>query len=67
MICERNLRFKMDITHVSTSTPETVVELTELIDKAHSTTVEEVYLAQANKLSEQLNGNLKARDILKML
>jgi hypothetical protein len=35
----------MDITHVSTSTPETVVELTELIDKAHSTTVEEVYLA----------------------
>jgi hypothetical protein len=57
----------MDITHVSSSTPETVVELTELIDKAHSTTVEEVYLAQANKLSEQLNGNLKARDILKML
>jgi len=57
----------MDITHVSTSTPETVVELTELIEKAHSTTVEEVYLAQANKLSEQLNGNLKARDILKML
>lgn len=42
----------MDITHVSSSTHTTVDELGDLITKAHDTTVEEVYLQQANKLSE---------------
>jgi len=67
LISERNLRFKMDNMHVSSSTHATVEELMDLIQQAQTTIVAEEYLKEADKLHEQLNGNLRAREILTML
>ena len=52
LISERDLRFKMDNTDVMSSSHQTVGELTDLIEKANKNGVEEVYMQQANKLSE---------------
>lgn len=57
----------MDNTHVSSSTHTTIGDLQTLIDKARENAVEEVYMTQASKLSTQMNGNLNAREIYKML
>lgn len=67
LVAERNLRFNMDNTNVMSSTHQSVGELTELIQKANEDKVEDSYLQQANKLSEQMNGNLRAREILELL
>ena len=42
----------MDNTDVMSSTHQTVEELVDLINKANTNSVEEVYMQQANKLSE---------------
>ena len=63
LISERNLRFKVDNIHVSSSTHQTVEELGDLISKAQEFSVEEIYMQQASKLTEQMNGNLQAREI----
>jgi hypothetical protein len=39
----------------------------ELIDKANEYNVEECYMQSADKLSTQMNGNIKAREILQMM
>lgn len=57
----------MDNMHVSSSTHATIDELTGLIDKAKENNVEDIYMEQANKLSAQMNGNLKAREIFQLL
>jgi hypothetical protein len=51
LISERNLRFEMDNTHVSSSTEVTIQKLQDLIDKARENSVEEMYMDQASKLS----------------
>lgn len=57
----------MDNTYVSGSTHKAVEDLEGLIKKAHDTQVSSQYLEQGNKLSAQMSGNIKAREILEML
>lgn len=52
LISERDLRFKMDNTNVMSSSNETVGELGGLIERAQTNGVEEIYMQQANKLSD---------------
>jgi len=67
LVDERNLRFEMDNTRVSGSTHQTVQVLGDLINEATNTSVAAQYLEQGNKLSAQMSGNIKAREILEML
>mgnify|MGYP000969113216 CR=1 FL=1 len=67
LISERNLRFQMDNISVPKSDHEAVSEMESLIKKATDTAVADEYLEQGNKLSQQMSGNIKAREILKML
>lgn len=67
LISERNLRFQMESIKVYQSTHETVEELNNLIEKAQDTTVAPQYRDQAEKVRQQMSGNIKAREILQML
>ncbi len=67
LISERNLRFQMESLKVYQSTHETVDELRNLIEKAQDTNVANQYREAAEKLSSQMSGNIKAREILQML
>jgi len=49
------------------STHETVDELRNLIEKAQDTNVANSYRDLAEKISSQMSGNIKAREILQML
>ena len=64
LISERNLRFQMESLKVYQSTHETVDELRNLIEKAQDTNVANQYREAAEKLSSQMSGNIKAREIL---
>lgn len=67
LISERNLRHQMATQSVPSSTHGDVETLEDLIKKASNFNVEDEYLEQANKLSAQMQGNIKAREILQML
>ncbi len=63
LISERNLRFEMESMNVPQSTHETVEQLKNLIEKAQDTSVANQYREQAEKLSQKMSGNIKAREI----
>lgn len=67
LISERNLRYQMESLKVQQSEHETVDELKGLIEKAQDTSVAPQYRDAAEKLSQQMSGNIKAREILQML
>ena len=67
LIAERNMRFQMESLKVHQSTHDTVEELKALIEKAQDTSVHHQYREAAEKLSQQMSGNIKAREILQML
>lgn len=67
LISERNLRFQMESVKVQASTHETVETIKDLIEKAQDTSVAPAYREQAEKVSQQMSGNIKAREILQML
>ncbi len=67
LISERNLRFEMESLKVYQSDHETVQKLKDLIEKAQDTNVANQYREQAEKISQQMSGNIKAREILQML
>lgn len=67
LISERNLRFEMESMKVYQSDHETVQKLKDLIEKAQDTNVANQYREQAEKISQQMSGNIKAREILQML
>ena len=52
---------------VVASDNEKVEKMKELIDKANEYNVEVCYMQNADKLSSQMSGNIKAREILQML
>ena len=64
LISERNLRFEMESLKVYQSDHETVQKLKDLIEKAQDTNVANQYREQAEKISQQMSGNIKAREIL---
>ncbi len=64
LISERNLRFEMEMAKVPASEHEHVQKLRGLIDKAQEFMVEQAYTDQGEKLSSQMNGNIRAREIL---
>lgn len=51
LISERNLRFKMEMSKVSSSTNDTVDDLKNLIEKAQENGVANSYMESADKLS----------------
>ena len=59
LISERNLRFQMDLTQVSKSSKDDVAYLQELIQKAQETSVNNEYTNAGEKLTSQMNGNIK--------
>ncbi len=67
LISERNLRFEMESLKVYASDHETVQKLKDLIEKAQDTNVAQQYREQAEKISQQMSGSIKAREILQML
>jgi hypothetical protein len=67
LISERDLRHEMKMTVVIESDHEKVDKMKSLIDKASEYNVEDCYMKSADKLSTQMNGNIKAREILQML
>ena len=67
LIAERNLRFEMESLKVYQSDHETVEKVKELIEKAQDTNVADAYRERAEKISQQMSGNIKAREILQML
>lgn len=67
LISERNLRFEMESLKVYQADHETVQKIKDLIEKAQDTNVANQYREQAEKISQQMSGNIKAREILQML
>jgi len=67
LISERNLRFQMENQKITAATKDNVENLTNLMDKAQENSVAPEYMEQAEKLQQQMNGNIKAREILQML
>lgn len=55
------------MTKVATTDNENVENLKNLIEKAEENGVAPQYMEKAQKLSSQMNGNIKARDILQMM
>lgn len=64
---ERDLRHEMATQSVPKSEKEDVAKIDKLIQDAFDCKVEGEYLEQANKLKSQMDGNIKAREILQML
>eukprot|EP00347_Sterkiella_histriomuscorum_P015886 403355312 len=67
LISERNLRFHMEMTKVPESDHDQVEKLKSLIEIAQENNVALAYRDNAEKLSQQMSGNIKAREILQML
>ena len=57
----------MEMTKVPQSDHEQVDQLKNLIEKAQENSVAQSYRDHAEKLSQQMTGNIKAREILQML
>lgn len=69
LISERNLRKQRDLflEYITSSDHEKVNKLQGLIDKATENNVETEYISNAEKLTSQMAGNIKARETLQML
>ncbi len=67
LISERNLRFQMEMTRVPQSDHDQVDQLKNLIEKASEYNVAPQYRERAEKLGQQMAGNIKAREILQMM
>lgn len=64
LIAERNLRFEMESLKVYQSDHDSVAKVKDLIEKAQDTNVADAYKERAEKISQQMSGNIKAREIL---
>uniref|UniRef100_A0A7S3CNM8 Uncharacterized protein n=1 Tax=Strombidium rassoulzadegani TaxID=1082188 RepID=A0A7S3CNM8_9SPIT len=69
LISERNLRKQRDLylESIKSCDKEKVDKLQGLIDTANENNVEREYIDNAEKLSSQMSGNIKARETLQML
>ena len=67
LISERNLRHQMESLHVHTSEHEHVEQLKNLLEQAHEHGVHTAYKEDAEKLSQKMHGNIKAREIMSMM
>ena len=69
IISERNLRKQRDLFlgSISTCDQDKVNKLQGLIDTANKFQVEKPYIEQADKLTSQMSGNIKARETLQIL
>ena len=69
IISERNLRKQRDLflDSISTCDQEKVNRLQGLIDTANKFQVEKTYIDNADKLTSQMSGNIKARETLQIL
>jgi len=67
LISERDLRNEIAIIDVPMASHESVKVLNDRIKDASEKSVEDEYLQKGQHLSSQMQGNLKAREVLKML
>ena len=69
LISERNLRKQRDLylESISVCDQEKVDKLQGLINNANQNAVENEYIEKAEILSNQMSGNIKARNTLQML
>ena len=67
LISERDLRNEIAIIDVPSASHESVKVLNDRIKDASEKSVEDEYLQKGQHLSSQMQGNLKAREVLKML